>query len=342
MRNGFALLSFSLLFTTGVIFGQDIVHSFPAPGDNIVGLGSSIGRVWAIDDSTLQIYELDHNGSILNQYPVVGTTAPAGLAWGDSVLYYADEGTAIVHAMSDDGTYLTLFDFSDSGMLSIRGLGFNNDYYYPEALLIADDSIKLAYSAYPPLAFDTVEVIADLTDAPEVFYDAAISTGYGAIYLACGNLNYNVQAFNMSGFSNYWECYDIGMVVGIADYIDLQTDEFLWLSDPESDLIYLIYYGLAIEESSGSFSDLKLEISPNPFFDLVTVSVQGLDESTSNLLIFDLSGRLIIELEPFFNNGEAVYSWNGRSDSGVELPDGIYTAKLSSGDISSGVRLLKL
>ena len=342
MRIRFILSFLFLLLMTGVIFGQDIVYCFPVPGDNVIGLGSSIGRVWAIDAGTLQIYELDHSGSILNQYPVVGTTTPTGLAWGDSVLYYADEGTAIVHAMSDDGTYLTSFDFSDSGILSIRGLGFNNDYTYPNALLIADDSLEVAYAAYPPLAFDTLEIIADLADAPEDFYDAAISTGYGAIYLACGNLNSNVQAFALYGLSWLWDMYGIGMVVGIADYIDLQTDEFLWLSDPEADLIYLVYFGLSIEESSGSFSDLKLETSPNPFFNLVTVSVQGLIDSTSNLQIFDLTGRLIIELEPFFYNGEAVYSWNGRSASGAELPDGIYSAKLSSGDILSGVMLLKL
>jgi hypothetical protein len=342
MRMGFILSFLFLLLMAGVIFGQDIVYCFPAPGDNVVGLGSSIGRVWAIDATTLQIYELDQSGSILNQYPVVGTTIPTGLAWGDSVLYYADGGTAIVHAMSDGGSYLGSFDFSDSGIISIRGLGFNNDYIYPNNLLIADDSLEVAYAAYPPLAFDTLEIIADLADAPDNFYDAAISTGYGAIYLACGNHDYNVQTFDLYGLSNLWDMYEIGMIVGIADYIDLPTDEFLWLSDPVADSIYLVYYGLGIEESSGSFSDLKLETSPNPFFNSVTVSVQGLNESTFNLQIFDLSGRLITELEPFFDNGEAVYFWNGRSASGVELPDGIFTAKLSSGDISYVVMLLKL
>lgn len=340
MRMGFILSLLFLLLMTGIIFGQGVIYCFPAPGDNVIGLGSSIGRVWAIDAGTLQIYELDHSGSILNQYPVVGTNTPTGLAWGDSVLYYADAGTAIVHAMSDGGSYLGSFDFSDTGIVSIRGLGFNSEYY--PALLIADDSIKVAYAAYPPLAFDTLEIIADLSAAPEDFYDAAISTGYGAIYLACGNLNSNVQAFNMSGLSWTWECYEIGTIVGIADYIDHPTDEFLWLSDPEADLIYLIYYGLGIEESSGSFSDLRLEISPNPFSNSVTVSVPGLIDTSSDLQIFDLSGRLVILIEPVYDDGEAVYQWNGRSEAGSELPDGIYSAKLFSGNSSAGIMLLKL
>ena len=146
MRMGFILSFLFLLLMTGVIFGwPNMVYCFPAPGDNVVGLGSSIGRVWAIDDSTLQIYELDnYDGNILNQFPVLGTTHPTGLAWGDSVLYYADGGTAILHAMSDDGSYLGSCDFSDSGIISIRGLGFNNYYpNLPEAVLIADDGSEV-------------------------------------------------------------------------------------------------------------------------------------------------------------------------------------------------------
>ncbi len=344
MRMGFILSFLFLLLMTGVIFGQHIVYCFPAPGDNVIGLGSSIGRVWAIDDGTLQIYELDHSGSILNQFPVVGTTTPTGLAWGDSVLYYADGGTAILHAMSDDGSYLGSFDLSDSGIISIRGLGFNNniDPYLPEALLITDDSMEVAYAAYPPLAFDTLEVIADLADAPEIFYDAAISTGYGAIYLACGNLDSNVQAFDLYGLSWLWEMYEIGTIVGIADYIDYPTDEDLWVSDPEADLIYRVYYGLGIEESAGSFSDQELKVSPNPFFNLVTVSVQGLIDTSTKLQIFDLSGRLVTRIEPVYLNGKAVYRWSGISASGEELPEGIYSARISSGYILSVVMLLKL
>ena len=345
MRMGFILSFLFLLLMTGVIFGQGIVYCFPAPGDNVVGLGSSIGRVWVIDDSTLQIYELDNSdGSILNQFPVIGTATPTALAWGDSVLYYADVGTPILHAVSDDGSYLGSFDFSDSGIISIRGLGFGEGFnpYFPEALLIADDSSEVAYAAYPPLAFDTLEIIADLTDAPEVFYDAAVSFDCGAVFLACGNLEYNVQLYNLNGLHWPIDFYFIDMVVGIADYPECQSDEFLWLSDPEADSIYLVYFGLGIEESSGSFSGLELEASPNPFFNLVTVSVQGLIDTSTKLQIFDLSGRLVTRIEPVYLNGKAVYRWSGISASGQELPEGIYSARISSGDILSVVMLLKL
>ena len=336
--------SLFLLFSAVSASGDLVVECFSAPGDNVIGLGSSIGRVWAIDDGTLQIYELDYNGSILNQFPIIGTATPTGLAWGDSVLYYADGGTAILHAMSDDGSYIGSFDLSDSGIISITGLGFNNniDPYLPEALLITDDVADAAFAAYPPLVFDQVELIADLSEAPDIFYDAALSLYYGSIWIACGDLYYNVQAFNLGGFSCNWHFYDINNVVGIADYLDMPTDEFLWLSDPDTDLISLVYYGMSIEESSGSFSDLRLKASPNPFFNLVTVSVQDLIDTSSYLQIFDLSGRLVTEIEPIYDGGEAVYRWSGISASGEELPEGIYSARISSGGISSVVMLLKL
>lgn len=335
--------SFFLLFSAMNASG-DIVYCFSAPGDNVIGLGSSISRVWAIDDGTLQIYELDYNGSILNQFPVMGTATPTGLAWGDSVLYYADGGTAILHTMSDDGSYLGSYDFSDSGISSIRGLGYNNniDPYLPEALLITDDIADAAFAAYPPLLFDQVELIADLSEAPDIFYDAAISLGYGSIWIACGDLYYNVQAFNLGGFSYDWHFYDINNVVGIADFLEMPTDEFLWLSDPDTDLISLVYYGMGVEEESGSFSYFRLEAVPNPFSSTVTVSVPGLTYGSPNLHIYDLTGRMVVELEPVLGGGDTAYSWNGRSTSGAELPDGIYSARLSSGDISSAVMLLKL
>lgn len=335
MRMGFILSFLLVLLMVGIISGQEIVNSFPAPGDNVVGLGSSIDRVWAIDSGTLNIYELDSgNGEILNQFPVIGTTTPTGLAWGEGVLYYADGGTAILHAMSDDGSYIGSYDFSDSGILSIRGLGFNNDYHI--SLLIADDITDLAYAAYPPLIFDTVEIIADLADAPEVFYDAAVSTGYGAIYLACGNHQYNVQAYELFGLSWLWEFYEVGMVVGIADYIDIPTDEFLWLSDSEVDSIYLVYYGLGIEEEMTSFSESSiLTASCNPFFN--SVELMGSFDGQSKLLITDITGRLV---------GQTAFSgyffWDGCDIEGNVLPSGTYLVVLTLETGTESIKLIRL
>jgi len=318
----------------GIISGQYVIDYFPAPSDNVTGLGSSIGRVWAIDAGTLQIYELNnYDGTILNQYPVVGTTTPTCLAWGDSVLYYAD-GTSILHAMSDDGSYIGSYDFSDSGVRSIRGLGF---YIYSPILFIADDITEEAYAAYPPLVFDTVEMIADLADAPEVFYDAASwSDPTNYIYLACGNLYLNVQIYNLYGL--FWTIHfsEIDMVVGMADYPEIATDEFLWLSDPEADMIYLVYFGLNIEENvTGISGSSFLTVSCNPFFN--SVELIGPFDELSELLITDITGRLV-EQTAF----SGYYFWDGCDMEGNALPSGTYLVVLTLETGTESVKLIKL
>ena len=45
---------------------------------------------------------------------------------------------------------------------------------------------------------------------------------------------------------------------------------------------------------------------------------------------------------PVLKASEDVYQWNGRSETGAELPDGIYSARLSFDNSITGVMLLKL
>ncbi|NOQ23626.1 MAG: T9SS type A sorting domain-containing protein [Candidatus Aegiribacteria sp.] len=96
------------------------------------------------------------------------------------------------------------------------------------------------------------------------------------------------------------------------------------------------------EESAGSMMELILDVSPNPFSASVSIEVSGYFDGSGNLQIFDLSGRLVDELEPASSGGEAVFHWNGVSSSGAELSSGIYTARLSAGNTVTTAALLKL
>lgn len=96
------------------------------------------------------------------------------------------------------------------------------------------------------------------------------------------------------------------------------------------------------EESALRVSNPVISASPNPFSGSVSVRVAGRASSPGRLRIFDLSGRLVREMEPVLTDNGAVYSWNGRSASGGELPRGVYCAKVRWGGVSSSVMLLKL
>ena len=175
--------------------------------------------------------------------------------------------------------------------------------------------------------------------------DIAISTGLGSIvYPGFGNGSFSHDADSLLFLNTEYCTY--GM---ISEDFDL---------DGDFDLIIIEHYpyipayircyqnttiNLGVEEhESGSISDLILEVSPNPFSTSVNVSASGFSSNPSYLQIFDLSGRMVIEIEPAFNGSEALYQWDGRSETGSELPDGIYSARLSSGDSSAGITFLKL
>ncbi|MCK5117193.1 MAG: T9SS type A sorting domain-containing protein [Candidatus Aegiribacteria sp.] len=100
---------------------------------------------------------------------------------------------------------------------------------------------------------------------------------------------------------------------GLLRAIDLDNDTDLDLVQAFEGFHHIKLYlnttiNLGVEEhESGSISDLLLEVSPNPFSSSVIVSASGFTSNPSDLQIFDLSGRLVTEIEPAFNGSEAVY-----------------------------------
>ena len=175
--------------------------------------------------------------------------------------------------------------------------------------------------------------------------DIAISALPGSIvYPGCGNGRFSHGVDSLLFLNTEYDTY--GM---ISEDFDLDGDFDLIISEHIHSLPdYIRCYqnttiNLGIEEhESGSISDLVLEVSPNPFSSSVILSASGFSSNPSDLQIFDLSGRLIREIEPVSNGSEAVYEWDGRSEAGFELSDGIYSARLSSDNSNVGVMLLKL
>ncbi len=128
-----------------------------------------------------------------------------------------------------------------------------------------------------------------------------------------------------------------------ADFLDMDIDGDLDLVMKWGGIYRNTTINLGIEgESEGFITNIVLNVSPNPFSASVTISSSGILNNPSNLQIFDLSGRLIAELEAVSTEGEAVFHWNGVSSSGVELPSGIYTARFCSGNTIANAVLLKL
>jgi len=83
------------------------------------------------------------------------------------------------------------------------------------------------------------------------------------------------------------------------------------------------YVGTSIEEQIIP-EQLYLSISPNPFNSACLIT---LSEAASQIEIFDIGGNLVRKI-PLFGDSKSVI-WYGKSDSGQELPSGIYFVRPS-------------
>ncbi len=71
---------------------------------------------------------------------------------------------------------------------------------------------------------------------------------------------------------------------------------------------------------------------PNPFNPRTTISFVLPERAPLDLAIFDLQGRRLRQLvSGATDRGAHTVTWHGRDDSGVELPSGIYLARLVAG-----------
>ena len=127
--------------------------------------------------------------------------------------------------------------------------------------------------------------------------------------------------------------------------------------DGDMDLVYFEYQywdpyyvrcyrnttiNLGIGEEAEAPHPIDLIASPNPFTTSVSISVESTAFDMQPLAIFDVSGHLVAELQPAVSGDELIYCWNGTSSSDAEAPSGIYSARIRSEEVSSGVMLLKL
>lgn len=87
-------------------------------------------------------------------------------------------------------------------------------------------------------------------------------------------------------------------------------------------------------------STLSIYASPNPFSSSVTIEAPGSPTGDTSLQIFDLSGRLVTELEASCDG--SLYFWDGRFSSGAETPIGVYAIKLRTDNSTCSSMVLKL
>jgi hypothetical protein len=329
----------AILFCVSFAYSHTIITTFDVPYGYITGLATDDNLVWAIDSITDSVYGFDGwAGTMEEFFSVVGTGSPVGLAYVDSMLYYAESGTAILHAMNTNGSYIGSWDLSGLEVQSITGLGWEHaDDRNDTGLLIGDIGSHIIWKAHPIGSFTEADTLIVLPDTLN-FHD--ISGGFyseGGCWIACESSNpyYRMQYWTEWGFFGT-AYYDFSSTCGVAQYMPYFWDH-IWVSVPSELKVYLDWYGMGVEDDTNAMTDTDLQCSENPFSNCVNITLEGLSEGAC-IRIIDVTGRTILE-SPF----DGSFTWNGESANGIYLSSGCYFATViqENGEVGS-IRLVLL
>ncbi|MCB0284807.1 MAG: T9SS type A sorting domain-containing protein, partial [Calditrichaeota bacterium] len=86
----------------------------------------------------------------------------------------------------------------------------------------------------------------------------------------------------------------------------------------------------AADRSAGSYSKIKIEnIYPNPANKDVTIRLRSWNQGWHEMLIFDISGKEINRLQPYYSTTthEYLFNWNRTNFSGDKVASGVYIFK---------------
>ncbi|MBD3369126.1 T9SS type A sorting domain-containing protein, partial [Candidatus Fermentibacteria bacterium] len=100
--------------------------------------------------------------------------------------------------------------------------------------------------------------------------------------------------------------------------------------------------GVGEEPGMGVHADLRAEVFPNPFSGSAEFSLYVPSSSGARIEIFDMAGRLVRELSYTGGAGDASVVWNGNDSSGKPVSPGMYLGRVSCGDRTEALRLIKL
>jgi hypothetical protein len=105
------------------------------------------------------------------------------------------------------------------------------------------------------------------------------------------------------------------------------------------DDIFVFEEPYGVQEGEIVFWPEGLTVTPNPFRSEVLFTT-GFEGSPRLLRIYDGGGRLVASLVPGSSEGELVYRWTGRDETGRALPGGLYLYRLDGEMNPSGKVIL--
>jgi hypothetical protein len=161
---------------------------------------------------------------------------------------------------------------------------------------------------------------------------------------ACQNI-YIIKAASNDSFY-VWETLpgnNTGSSIRIYD-IDGNGLSEVVISGNDQTRIYEYQVGIA-EETSHEVQDARLEVFPNPFSNKLTIAYGLRDMSSKQVIevrIYDACGRLVKDFARSISTHPSRIIWDGRNNSNLQLPNGIYFLRFEVGNFTVTEKLLMI
>lgn len=149
----------------------------------------------------------------------------------------------------------------------------------------------------------------------------------GGIWIARDNPDSPILAYDTDGLL---VGHVDGSTVGAAMGLTMDTEGYLWASDPETDTIYQLDVSTHTAESPATPGERVLRADRNPFAASVLVTGNGFTEAS--LEIFDVSGRRVHSAD-----FPGSYTWNATG-----MPSGAYFMIVTDDRGSEILRLTRI
>ena len=301
--------------------GQFIEWSFPAPCDHIAGLAAGMSTVYALDSLECKVYSVNYmTGAFQGVVQLPATdNRPVGLAILDDTLYFAESGTAIVHAVTTAGQPAGVWDFSGSGIAAITGLDEGYWGGVPRLFFI-DSPTSTIYRIDMPLGTNVPVEMLELENCPQVHDIAAPRYGNMFYPVAC---NDPVSPVRMYSDPDDYEVLGYGTFAGAVGVAACSEENRFYFSDPVLGAIHRYCMDMgAVGEGSSIPLGSSLTVTPNPSSGAVEVAFTIAEGEGLTVAIYDNAGRSVFMQHGNFEAGFSVIVVDG-------LPTGNYHLRLS-------------
>ncbi|MBN2587625.1 MAG: T9SS type A sorting domain-containing protein [Candidatus Fermentibacteraceae bacterium] len=301
---------------------------------------ASAGTYWTAGSVT--------SGSV--QLACVSKTTTSGPPWerdtlttSDSRLHalaVAPSATSTVYAGGRELGSPALYRTTDGGStwtkMSATGL-----FGYIYALAVRPDAPNTVYAGTPQGIFRSTNGGSSFTKVSATIagVQCIVADPLASALLYLGTESMGVHTSTDGGTT--WTPINDGLTNTCVNCLALASGQYLH-AGTQGSAGYRLSLSVGIPESEAATLPLfRLSLTPNPSEGSTTALFELPEAGPVRLEVFDLAGRLAaVPISGWLGAGAHNVLWDGRTDSGIMAPNGIYLIRLTAGSRQASARLV--